>query len=172
MNIRNPLDEAALSCVSGSTSLECDALMIFDVRPRNLAWIKKTACRNVSRERNRETHLIILVNTSIYKLEMMAWKKVWYFNCCYFSNFRKEWHVSHHFSPKARVHQCQPPCCQGIFRAAAARAAVGTSRDEWVKNFMGHRKFAEDFLKNRAPIQENWGCFWKNESSDWKFFWG
>lgn len=96
-----------------------------------------TACRNVSRERNRETHLIILVNTSIYKLEMMAWKKVWYFNCCYFSNFRKEWHVSHHFSPKARVHQCQPPCCQGIFRAAAARAAVGTSRDEWVKKFHG-----------------------------------
>lgn len=109
--IRNPLDEAARSCVSGSTSLECDALMIFDVRPRNLAWIKKTACRNVSRERKRETHLIILVNTSIYKLEMMAWKKVWYFNCCYFSNFHRSgmFHIIFRLGTSSPVPASLPP---------------------------------------------------------------
>lgn len=160
MYIRNPFDEAARSCVSGSTSLECDALMIFDVRPRNFCMDVLTACRNVSRERKRETINLFYLSTH----QFINWK--WWLGKRYgistaaisrISERSGMFHII--FRLRHEFTSASLPAAKGFFAQQLREQRWEHPGMNGWKNFMERRKFAEDFLKNRVPIQEDLRVF-------------
>ena len=92
------------------------------------------------------------------------------FPCCYFSNFQRSGMFHIIFRLRHEFTSASLPAAKGFFaQQLREQRREHPGMNGW-KISWGTGNLLKTFWRIVRQFKKIWGCFWKNESSDWKFF--